>query len=323
MSTLLLTRTQVQRLLDPSALVTQLRAGFIKYSSSNAERALRVRAAIPNQRGTATVLFPGTLPGLGVYTVKVHAKFPDHNPAIRGVICLHEARTGTLLAIMDSTYITAIRTGISGALAAAALARADASPVAVIGCGVQGSFQLHALAGLRRLRHVVAYDIRAEQAAAFATQMGEELSLPVEPVDDLVRAVATADIVLAATWSTRPLILPGMLRSGAHVTTLGADEPGKAEVSADVIRSSLFVCDDRHLAVDMGALRGVGLDASVIGAELGEVLGGTHPGRTSHEQVTIYAGVGLAFQDAVAAWHVYEQALTQDAQVRSTIDWLA
>jgi len=323
MSTLLLTRTQVQRLIDPSALVTQLRAGFIKYSSSSAERALRVRAPIPNQRGTATVLFPGTLPGLGVYTVKVHAKFPNHDPAIRGVICLHDASTGTLLAIMDSTYVTAIRTGIAGALAADVLARADASTVAIIGCGVQGSFQLRALAGLRRLRSVVAYDIRAERAAAFAAEMGEELSLPIEPVDELVRAVATADIVLAATWSTTPLILPGMLRSGAHVTTLGADEPGKAEVSADVIRSSLFVCDDRQLAVDMGALRGVGLDASVIGAELGEVLGGTHPGRTSHEQVTIYGGVGLAFQDAVAAWHVYERALTPDAQVRPTIDWLA
>ena len=94
--------------------------------------------------------------------------------------------------------------------------------------------------------------------------MGEELSLPIEPVEELARAVATADIVLAATWSTKPLILPGMLSSGAHVTTLGADEPGKAEVSADVIRSSLFVCDDRHLAIDMGALRGVGLDADVI-----------------------------------------------------------
>lgn len=323
MSTLLLTRTQVQHLLDPSALVTQLRAGFITYSSSSAQRALRVRAPIPDQRGTATVLFPGTLPGLGVYTVKVHAKFPDQDPAISGVICLHDASTGTLLAIMDSTYITAIRTGIAGALAADTLARADASTVAVIGCGVQGSFQLRALSGLRRLSHVVAYDIRAERAATFAKEMGEELSLPIEPVYDLGRAVAATDIVLVATWSTTPLILPGMLRSGAHVTTLGADEPGKEEVSADVIRSSLFVCDDRHLALEMGALSGVGLDADVIGAELGEVLGGTHPGRTSDDQVTICGGVGLAFQDAVAAWQVYEKAVTADAQLRQTIDWLS
>ena len=322
MPTLLLCRTQVEQLLDPSALVTQLRAGFITYSNSSAGRALRVRAAIPDHRGTATVLFPGLLPGLGVYTVKVHAKFPDHDPAIRGVICLHDAGTGTLLAIMDSTYITAIRTGIAGALAADVLARADASTVAVIGAGVQGSFQLRALAGLRRLRDVIVYDTDAGRAVAFATRMGEELSLPMEPVDDLVSAIARADIVLSATWSTTPFILSGMLKSGAHVTTLGADEPGKAEVSADVISSSLFVCDDRQLAVEMGALRGVGLGAEVIGAELGEVLGGSHPGRTSDEQRTIYGGVGLAFQDAVAAWQVYEHAVSGDVEAYPTIDWL-
>ena len=103
MTTLLLSRTQVERLLNPSTLATQLRAGFITYSNSSAGRALRVRAPIPNHRGTATVLFPGMLPDLGAYTVKVHAKFPDQDPAIRGVICLHETRTGALLAIMDST----------------------------------------------------------------------------------------------------------------------------------------------------------------------------------------------------------------------------
>jgi ornithine cyclodeaminase len=262
------------------------------------------------------------LPGLGIYTVKVHAKFPENAPAIRGVICLHDAGTGTLLAIMDSTYITAIRTGIAGALAAHALARADASTVAVIGAGVQGSFQLRALAGLRQLRHVIVYDIDAGRAVAFATRMGEELSLPIEPADDPVLAIKRADIILAATWSTTPFILSGMLKSGAHVTTLGADEPGKAEVSSDVIRSSLFVCDDRQLAVEMGALRGVGLGAEVIGAELGEVLGGSHPGRTSDEQCTIYGGVGLAFQDAVAAWQVYEHAVSGDAEAYPTINWL-
>jgi ornithine cyclodeaminase/alanine dehydrogenase-like protein (mu-crystallin family) len=323
MTTMLLSRTQVEGLLDPETLATQLRSGFITYSNSGAERALRVRAPIPNQPGTATVLFPGMLPSLGAYTVKVHAKFPDHDPAIRGVICLHDARTGTLLAIMDSTYITAVRTGVAGALAADTLAREEASTVAVVGAGVQGSFQLRALAGMRPLRQVLVYDTNAHRAATFATRLGEELSLPITPAADLVAAIARVDIVLAATWSTAPFILPGMLRSGTHVTTLGADEPGKSEVSAEVIRSSLFVCDDRQLAVEMGALRGVGLDAEMIGAELGEVLGGTHPGRTSDEQITIYGGIGLAFQDAVAAWQVYEHAVGLGAGTYPTIDWLA
>ena len=83
-----------------------------------------------------------------------------------------------------------------------------------------------------------------------------------------------------------------MLSAGTHVTTLGPDEPGKAEVSADVIRASLFVCDDRQLAVEVGALRGVGLGPDAVSAEMGEVLAGQHPGRTSSDEITVYAGDG-------------------------------
>jgi len=107
-------------------------------------------------------------------------------------------------------------------------------------------------------------------------------------------------MILVATWARTPFLKPGMLAAGAHIPTLGPDEPGEAEVSADLILKGLFICDDRELAVEFGALGGVGLGAEAVGAELGEVLGGQHPGRTSPEQITIYGGVGLAFQDAIA-----------------------
>src|SRR6185503_20864309 len=107
MQTLLLTRSQVQTLLDPAALVEPLRAGFVAYSAKPDGRARRVRSTLPGP-GTATVLFPGTAPGVPAYTVKVHAKFPNEDPAIRGVICLHDLATGALLAVMDSTYLTAV-----------------------------------------------------------------------------------------------------------------------------------------------------------------------------------------------------------------------
>jgi ornithine cyclodeaminase len=138
--------------------------------------------------------------------------------------------------------------------------------------------------------------------------MTEELSIPVATAPSAAAALRECGIALVATWSRTPFILPGMLSAGAHVTTLGPDEPGKAEVAAELIRTGLFVCDDRTLAVELGALAGVGLGAEAVGAELGEVLGGKHPGRTSSDQHTIFGGVGLAFQDAIAAWHVYEMA---------------
>jgi ornithine cyclodeaminase/alanine dehydrogenase-like protein (mu-crystallin family) len=99
---------------------------------------------------------------------------------------------------------------------------------------------------------------------------------------------------------------------GTHITTLGADQPGKAEVSAELLRSSLFVCDDRDLTVTMGAACGAGVGAEVIDAELGEVIAGVRSGRTGPRQITIFGSVGLAFQDLVVAWLAYQGALERD-----------
>ena len=305
--TLLLNRSEVEALLDPGALVPKLRGAFVDYSARADGRARRVRSTLPGP-GTATVLFPGVAPGIPAYTVKVHAKFPRQQPAIRGVLCLHDAETGDLLAVMDSTHLTSVRTGLAGALAAHVLARPYADVAAIVGAGMQGVQQLRSLAALRPLRLVRSYDVVTERAASVARTITAGLGLPVEAAESLSAALREAGIVLVATWAREPFILPGMLAPGAHVTTLGADEPGKAEVSAEVIREALFVCDDRALAVEMGALGGVGLGPEAVGAELGEVLAGVHPGRTSPEQLTVYGGVGLAFQDVVAAWAVYEAA---------------
>ncbi len=307
MPTLLLTRSDVERLLDPAALAPALRDAFRAYSAPGSTRAERARAALPGP-GTATVLFPGVVPGVPAYSVKVHAKFPGEEPASRGVLCLHDAGTGVLLSLMDSTYLTAVRTGLAGALAADVLARRDARTVAVVGAGAQGEQQLRALAMLRRLDRVRAYDTRAEQARTLAARLGPALGVPIVASATLEDALRGADIVLVATWARTPFLGPALVRPGMHVTTLGADEPGKAEVVAEVVRDAVFVCDDRELAVRMGAVGGVGLDAAAIDAELGEVLAGTHPGRRSAADVTVYGGVGLAFQDLVAAWLVYGAA---------------
>jgi ornithine cyclodeaminase len=268
---------------------------------------------------SATLLFPGLLPAIPAYTVKVHAKFPDQQPAIRGVLLLHDLATGQLLAIMDSTAITAVRTGLAGALAADVLARPDANRVAIIGAGVQGILQLRCLALVRTLSQVWVYDVIPEKAKIFAEQMQKELGIPVQAVPSLLDTVRQAEIIVTVTWSRAPFLFAHMVQPGTHITTLGPDEPGKCEVAADLIRQGLFVCDDHDLAVTMGALGGVRLGSEAVHAELGEILGGVRPGRTSDDQITLYGGVGLAFQDLVACWHVYQQAAQCGGQ--RTIDF--
>jgi ornithine cyclodeaminase/alanine dehydrogenase-like protein (mu-crystallin family) len=320
MATLLVTRSEVQQLLDPARLMEALRAGFVDYSSREEGRARRVRASLPGP-GTATVLFPGTAVGVPAYTVKVHAKFPAETPAIRGVLCLHDAESGDLLAVMDSTYLTAVRTGLAGALAAHVLARPEADVVAVIGAGIQGAHQLRSLAALRPLRRVLVYDIVTSHAESFAQSVTDEFGLPAVVTTSVAMAVGDADISLVATWSRTPFILSGMLPAGAHVTTLGVDEPGKAEVDPELIRTSLFVCDDRALAVELGALQSVAADGGSGAVEFGNVLSGAHPGRTSNREITIYGGVGLAFQDTIAAWQIYQAV--RDRGMARALDFLA
>lgn len=321
MATLLLTRKDVKQLLSPAALFPELRAAFQSYSLERSIAAQRARSPLPGQKNSsAMVLFPGLLADVPAYTVKVHAKFPSFEPAIQGTLHLRDIETGSLLAIMDSTYITAVRTGLAGAIAADVLARSDADTVAIIGAGVQGELQLRSLALVRPLKQVSVYDTVFSKAANLASRMSAELGISVTSTASLTAAVAAADIIITATWSRAPFLFPDMVQAGTHITTLGPDEPGKCEVDADLIRQSLFVCDDRDLAVQMGAICGAGLGSDAIHAELGEIIGQRRSGRITSEQITVYGGVGLAFQDLTAAWQVYNAA--QKTGIGCTLDFL-
>jgi ornithine cyclodeaminase len=210
---------------------------------------------------------------------------------------------------MESGFLTALRTGLAGAIAADVLARPDARTVAIVGAGVQGILQLEMLLLVRAITRACVYDISADRAHEFASRNSSRLGIEIEPADHLDTATRDSDIVVTATWATEPFLHRVMIRPGTHITTLGADQPGKAEVSADLLRSSLFVCDDRDLAVTMGAAGGAGVGGEVIDAELGEVIAEVHPGRTEPSQITIFGSVGLAFQDLVVAWLAYQEAL--------------
>lgn len=255
------------------------------------------------------IVFPGLVPGIPAYTVKINAKLPASVPSVRGLIALHDLETGALLAVMDSIAITAIRTALVGALAADALARKSIRTVAVIGAGVQGREQLRALRLLRTFESVRVFDTRPERAAALIDEMQRELDAGFARVTSVSDAVAHADVIVTATWATQPFLTRAMVSPGTHVTAIGADEPGKAELDRDLLRAATFVCDDPDLAVEMGALAGVGLGHDAIHASLGDVLAGTARGRANDDEITVFGSVGLACQDLPAAWMAYQHAL--------------
>jgi ornithine cyclodeaminase len=311
-STLLLTQTEIEMLLDDDELLEQLKVGFAALAKAGPEfrgRRFPVALNAADSDAAGMVLAPGLIPGIPAYTVKVNAKFPSQPPAIKGLVILHSLHDGAMLALLDSGYLTARRTAAAGAVGADTLARPDSETVSIIGCGVQGYAQLAWMLKIRPIKNVFLYDTVPAQVQAFAKRALSEFDVPVEICDSAKQSAGKGDIVVTATWAREPFLSCGDVRPGTHITTLGPDGPGEAEVAADLLAASLFFADDADLQVEMGAIGGTGLGAEAIRATIGEVLGGQKTGRKSPDDITIYGMVGLPFEDLAASWLVYNKAL--------------
>ncbi|AXQ54106.1 ornithine cyclodeaminase family protein [Streptomyces koyangensis] len=295
--TLLLTRNDLETLLDPADCLAALREAF-RTADVSPVPGQRVVTGLPFP-GTATALLPGLLPGVQAYTVKVNAKFPGARPArpaLRGVVCLFGGADGALLALLDSATVTAWRTGLAAALGTHLLASpgpAGGAAAGVIGAGAQADLIVRGLRALRPCGELLVHDVDPERAASFAARHGGRVVATPEAV------AAEADLVLLATWSRTPLLHLADTRPGQHLTTLGADEPGKRELAADLLDAALLVVDDRPLAAATGTL---------ASATLTDILTGAHPGRTAPDTRTVYSPVGLPWQDLALSWLAHQRA---------------
>ncbi|WP_141584279.1 ornithine cyclodeaminase family protein [Actinomadura sp. WMMA1423] len=314
--TLLLARSVLESLLDPARCLDALRRGFTAGPGGTAARRVVTK---PPGEGTATALLPGVVEGVPAYTVKVNAKFPGSRPALRGVVCLHGLGTGELLAQLDSATVTAWRTGLAAALGTHALARPGASAVAVIGAGAQAELVLRGLSELREVRGLTVCDLDAARAADFAARHGARLDVPAAVAPDPRAAARDAEIVVMATWARSPLLDEADVAPGTHLTSLGADEPGKAELGAGLLEGARVVVDDVPLAAEMGVLADAG--AGREAGTLGDLLRGQASGRLRDDEITVYAPVGLPWQDLALSWTAYTDARAAGAGVE--FDFLA
>ncbi|MEU6183625.1 ornithine cyclodeaminase family protein [Streptomyces coeruleorubidus] len=305
--TILLGATELQRVVTPQAMVRALRQGFVAALATQTSPQ-RVRQSLPTSSGSIAVLLPGLLPGIPAYTVKVNAKFPGADPAISGIVCLHDLETGELLALLDSSFVTAWRTGLSAALATDLLSPAGARAVGIIGAGAQADMTLRGLTRLRTVERVVIHDADDGRAHRMA-EVWQRAGLACQVVGSAREVARTCDSVVTATWSRRPLLHLPDVRPGAHITSLGADEPGKVELDGQLLRHARVIVDDLDLVMTSGALGSAGLRREDAAAVLGRIIDGTVPARTDAEQVTVYTPVGLPWQDLALSWATYQAAL--------------
>lgn len=251
------------------------------------------------------------------FAAKINANFPgnpEHHglPTIQGIVALYDSRRGTPLAVMDSIEITAQRTAAASAVAARHLAREDATSVAIVGCGVQGGFQLEAINLVRPLRRACAVDLDPGRRDRFARDMTARLGIPVTPVS-LDEALAESDVVVTSTPSLRAFIRPGMIRPGTFIAAVGADNPEKQEIDPGLMASSTVVVDHLEQALSIGdlhhAVAAGAMEAGDVHGTLGEVIAGIRPGRRSRDEIIIFDSTGTALQDVAAAVLVYQRAL--------------
>ena len=221
---------------------------------------------------------------------------PQHGlPTVMGVICLSDATTGRPLMLLDARSVTALRTGAVAAVAARALAPADARTAGIIGCGLHGAWTARCLAAAG-YGPGVCHDPRPEAAQALAAELGWT-------VGDRADALG-CDLICCITPGSDVVLDASDLRPGRHLNMLGADGPGKAEATVGAVASCTLFCDEWEQASHGGELMGAVRDGIITRrevTELGAVLSGTAPGRSSAEEVTLFDSTGLAIQDLAIA----------------------
>ena len=256
------------------------------------------------------------------FAAKINANFPENPrrlglPTIQGLVVLCDGEYGSPLAVMDSIEITIQRTGAATAIAAKYLARSDSKTVTICGCGNQGCVSLRALSGVLPLERVWAYDCDQAQAQRFASELAEELRIDIEAVSDLETSVRQSDICITCTSSKQPFLKRDFVAPGTFIAAIGADSPEKQELEPTLLSHNRIVVDTLEQCADIGEVHHA-LDAGLITkadvyAELGEVIAGVKPGRTSSDEIIIFDSTGMALQDVVTAAAVYEKAVNKGA----------
>jgi alanine dehydrogenase len=309
---LILGRHEVEAALDRDRLVDAVAAAMAELSSGAASVPNRT-AALVAAVGGALMAMPAHVPGAGALAAKLVGQFPQ-NPALGlpshvAIIAVFDPTTGVPLAVMDGEVITAARTAAGSALSVRLLAREDAAVLAVLGTGVQARSHGLAVARVRPLRELRVAGRDRAKAEALAAELGAELGVPAAAAAGYREAIAGADIVCACTHSPEPVVHGAWLEPGMHVTSVGVNGDGR-ELDSEAVARSLVVVESRAAALaafptgsnDIAwAIRDGAITAGHVHAEVGELVSGTRPGRTSADQITLYKSVGVAAQDAAAA----------------------
>jgi len=264
---------------------------------------------------------PAYLEKLDIAGVKIVNTHPENRrkyglPTVAGIIVLANPETGELLAILDATWITVVKTAAASAVATKHLARKNAETLGLVGAGLQAIAHLEALAQVAKLREVKVWSRTRETAEKFIQKMTKQHSeMKFAMAKDLRETVESSDVVATVTPSRQPIVMADWVKPGTHINAMGADAPGKQELSPEILKKAKIVVDDLEHCSHSGEIN-VPLAQGLISkediyGEIGEIVLGRKPGRTSPSEITVFASTGVAIQDIAVAEIVYRKAVMQ------------
>jgi ornithine cyclodeaminase len=310
----ILHRADVESALDMASCIDACERALAAYSSGGAELPGVIHLDVPESRGEIHVK-AGHLHGFPYYAVKVASGFYARDPAaIDGLVLVFDVRDGSPAAILlDGGYLTDVRTGAAGGVAARYLARDDARVAAVIGTGIQARRQVEALVAVRpSIEEVRVWGRRPERATVAAAEIAAAHGLDASSAPSIREAVEGADVVITCTASIEPLVQAEWLASGTHVTAVGSDGPGKQELDPEALRrADRLVVDSVDQCRRLGELQHA-LDVADRAVELGTICAGREPGRTSPDELSVCDLTGVGVQDVAAANLVVQELLDAD-----------
>jgi ornithine cyclodeaminase len=300
---------RLRALVTPARAVEAIREAFRADGEGRTHVPPVINLEIPSCRGEFHIK-TAYIEGVAHVAVKVASGFYDNParglPSGSGLMALFDASTGLPAALLlDNGFLTDIRTGAAGAIAADLLARSTIDAVGVIGSGAQARHQVRCLRTVRSFSRIVAWSPTRERLEEYCREMradGYDVHAAAGPEE----VCASADVLVTATPARAPIVRPEWLREGLHVTALGSDSPGKQELAAECLdRADLLVVDRVAQCSAFGELRHA-LEAALvtrndIHAELGAIVAGKKPGRTNHRQISIADLTGVGFQDTAIA----------------------
>ena len=316
METLLLSESDLQKILDEKKAIEAVEQAFLLHGRGEVEMPPKIYLNLAAHGGDFRAMpsHISKLNACGMKWVNAHPKNLERGslPAVMGIFILNDPGTGFPLAIMDGTLLTRLRTGAAGAVASKYLADPKSQVLALVGCGIQARAQLDCHQAVFKLNRIHVCGKTLEDAKNFEKKLRDQGVAKIFIFKTIEECVRDADIICTTTPSRHPILMSEWLKPGVHINAMGADGPGKQELDPAILKKSFLVVDDIEQAIHGGELnvpfsRGL-IQMDDIDATLGEIVSGKKIFSRKGVRCTVFDSTGLAIQDLALAQRAYVKA---------------